>query len=59
MAINLSKEPKIALWIMTGLSNPFFMGCILLYSEINKVFTLLLRHVLISSSMLPFSIDFL
>lgn len=26
MAMNLSNEPKIARWIITGLSNPFFKG---------------------------------
>lgn len=33
MAMNLSSEPKIALWMMTGLSKPFLTGWILLYPE--------------------------
>lgn len=31
IAIHLSKDPKIALWIITGLSKPLFKGLIILY----------------------------
>lgn len=36
IAINLSREPKMALWIMTGLSKPFLTGWILLYPKLIK-----------------------
>ena len=41
-AINRSRDPKMALWMMTGLSNPCFKGWTLLYSTFRHIYYLLL-----------------
>ena len=56
IAINLSSDPKIALWMITGLAKPFLRFPILLYPNIILFLTLLDRRKILLSFYLRFNL---
>ena len=52
IAIILSTEPKIALWIITGLANPFFTSFKTAYSKLNTIYLLTSQPLSTPSSQL-------